>query len=333
MAIADLADVAPATGIIWAYRFAPDGNATLIPNDTVADALATPDAGWIWVHLGLADTRCRMWIAQAAPVSDLARELLAGPEQHLRLDSLGHEIVGVLPDLQQEFARPGDELVRLRFAMNARLLVTARQRPVHSVELIRRAIDAGKRFPAPVALLDALIDQFADAIARLSEKLGGELDSIEDHVMHEEPADERHRIGRIRLQSIRVHRQLSQLKGLFQRIEPRVSADDAATGEAIRALAQKLEAIDHEMASLHERARLLLDEMAARMTDVANRRLFTLSILTACLLPPTLVTGFFGMNTDDLPFQHTHGGTWLALLVALASASVSYWALRRMRAF
>ena len=46
------------------------------------------------------------------------------------------------------------------------------------------------------------------------------------------------------------------------------------------------------------------------MTEITNRRLFTLSILTACLLPPTLVTGFFGMNTKDMPFQNTDGGTW-----------------------
>ena len=84
---------------------------------------------------------------------------------------------------------------------------------------------------------------------------------------------------------------------------------------------------------MHERARLLLDEMAAKMTDITNRRLFTLSILTACLLPPTLVTGFFGMNTKDMPFQNTDGGTWFALLVAFAAGALSYWALRRMRAF
>jgi zinc transporter len=69
------------------------------------------------------------------------------------------------------------------------------------------------------------------------------------------------------------------------------------------------------------------------MTAVTNRRLFTLSILTACLLPPTLVTGFFGMNTKDLPFQESHGGTWMALLVAAAAGGACYWALRRMRAF
>jgi zinc transporter len=55
-------------------------------------------------------------------------------------------------------------------------------------------------------------------------------------------------------------------------------------------------------------------------------------ILTACLLPPTLVTGVFGMNTKDLPFQNTDGGTWYALAIAMAAAAVAYWLLRRLRA-
>jgi zinc transporter len=333
MTTTDLADVAPATGIIWAYRFGADGKASPIPNSEVDAALAAPGAGWIWVHLALADNRCRTWIAQAAPVSELARELLAGPDRHMRLDIIGHEIIGVVPDLHQGFVRAGEDIVRLRFAMTERMVITARQQPAHSLELTRRAIESGKRFPSAVSFLDAVIDQFADTIAHMADQLGDELDAVEDHVMHEEPADERHRIGRVRLQAVRVHRQLAQMRSMFQRLEPRIAADNVAVAAAIRTLAQKLEAIDGEVASLHERARLLLDEMAAKMTEVTNRRLFTLSILTACLLPPTLVTGFFGMNTEDLPFQHSHGGTWLALAVAAAATAVSYWALRRMRAF
>ena len=38
------------------------------------------------------------------------------------------------------------------------------------------------------------------------------------------------------------------------------------------------------------------------------------------------------MNTKDLPFQTTDGGTWMAFAVALAASAVSYWALRRLRA-
>ena len=309
MGTSDLADATPATGIVWAYRFRPDGAAEPISQDKIEAG-----AGWIWLHLGLADTRCRAWIAQHAPISDLAREVLAGPDRHLRLDILGHEIVGVVPDLHQEFAQSGENLVRLRFVMTERMLITARQRPAHSIESNRRAIESGKRFPTAISFLDAVIDQFADAIARMAETLGDELDRAEDHVLHEEPDDERQRIGRVRLQSVRVHRQLAQLRGMFHRLEPRLAVHDAQVASAIGALAQKLDAIDHEVGSIHERARLLLDELDAKMMAVTNRRLFTLSILTACLLPPTLVTDFFGMNTKDMPFQNTEGGTWLARL-------------------
>ena len=333
MQTSDLADATPATGIVWAYRFRVDGTAEPIAQEKIEDALNDRGGGWVWIHLALADTRCRNWVGQHAPVSELARDVLAGPDRHLRLDIVGQEILGVLPDLHQEFAKPGENLVRLRFVMTERMLITARQRPVHSIEVNRRAVESGKRFPTAISFLDAVIDQFADAIGRMAETLGDELDRAEDHVMNEEPADERQRIGRVRLQAVRVHRQLAQLRSMFYRLEPRLTAHSAQIAIAIRALAQKLDAIDNEVGSLHERSRLLLDELDARMTAVTNRRLFTLSILTACLLPPTLVTGFFGMNTKDMPFQNSDGGTWMAAAVALAAALACYWALRRMRAF
>jgi zinc transporter len=68
------------------------------------------------------------------------------------------------------------------------------------------------------------------------------------------------------------------------------------------------------------------------MAAITNRRLFTLSMLTACLLPPTLVTGIFGMNTKDLPLQQIEGGTWFAMALAAAAGGFAYWALGRLRA-
>jgi zinc transporter len=116
--------------------------------------------------------------------------------------------------------------------MTERMLITARQRPAHSIESNRRAIESGKRFPTAVSFLDAVIDQLADAIARMAETLGDELDRAEDHVMHEEPDDERQRIGRVRLQAVRVHRQLAQLRGMFHRLEPRLAAHDTIVAAA-----------------------------------------------------------------------------------------------------
>jgi len=96
---ANTADATPESGIVWIYHFEPDGIAKFVPNENVEPALAD-HVGWTSVHLSLADARCRAWVAQNAWLSELAREMLLGPDEHLRLDVLGHEIVGVVPDLQ-----------------------------------------------------------------------------------------------------------------------------------------------------------------------------------------------------------------------------------------
>jgi len=331
-ATGDTADATPESGIVWAYHFDPDGTARLVANEGVGEAIAS-HVGWTWVHLSLADARCRKWIGHSTFMSELARETLLGADEHMRLEVVGDEIVGVVPDLQQEFSQAGDLLVRVRFVMSERMLISARRSPAHAVERNRRAIESGKRFPTAISLLDAIVDQFADVVGHMAEQLGAELDTIEDNLLHDEPADHRPRLGRVRSQAVRVHRQLQQLRGTFHRLEQRLVMEKSAIARPIGALAQKLDAIDHEFGSVHERSRLLLDEMAAKMTDITNRRLFTLSILTACLLPPTLVTGFFGMNTKDMPFQNIDGGTWFAAVIAFLGGAVTYWALRRLRAF
>ena len=56
------------SGILWAYRFAPDGTAQRIEGERIDDILAQPD-GWTWVHLALANHRCREWVTERAPLS------------------------------------------------------------------------------------------------------------------------------------------------------------------------------------------------------------------------------------------------------------------------
>lgn len=318
-------------GVISAYRFAADGSATKL-DVAQLDAELADTHGWLWLHLNLSNRRCHDWLGVNAPISELARETLVDPDEHVRLDIFGDEIVAVLPDLHQEFLQEGDDLVRVHFAISPRLMITARRKPLRAIELTRRAIDLGRKFPTPVSLFDAIADQFADVIGRYSAGLGDELDVVENHVLHDEIDDERMRLGRVRLQAIRTRRQLSQIRALFHGVEEREDVESEALSTAMRKLAQKFDALDYEFSALYERARLLQDEIAGRMTAITNRRLFTLSVLTACMLPSTLVTGFFGMNTKDMPFQSGDGGTWYALLLVIAAGGLTWWLLRRTKA-
>ena len=324
-------ELATIAGMVWAYRFDPNGTATALTEREVPSALAAAD-DWVWLHFGLADARCRDWLAHHAPVSELAHNVLVGRDEHLQLDQFGGEILGILPDLHRELGHAGQTIARLRFVMTERLLLSSRRTPLHSVEVTHRAIEAGQRFMSPVALIDAIVDQFADAVSALAQTFGERLDEVEARVLEEEIEHDGTGLGRIRLESVRVRRELGHLRTLFHRLEARLGSHSTTIAGVVRALVLKLDSIEHEMTAVYERARLLQDEVGAKMATVTNRRLFTLSVLTACLLPPTLVTGFFGMNTKDLPFQQTDGGTWFALLVAFAAGAATFWVLRRLRA-
>ena len=317
-------------GLISAYRFVGEGAGRKIDPANLEHEIADPD-GWIWLHFGLADLRCRDWLSQTPLVSETARATLLDTDEHIRLDIFGDEVVGVLPDLHHEFDEDGDDLVRLHFAMTGRIFITARRRPVHSIELTRRAIDAGRLFPTAVSFLEGFADQFADFISKFCAALGDQLDTIESQLLHDEVEVEGQRmsLGKVRLRAISTRRQLSQIRSLFHRLEARADIQAKPIAFVMRSLAQKFDAIDYELSSLYERARLLQDEIAGRMTEITNRRLFTLSVLSACLLPATLVTGFFGMNTKDMPFQNGDGGTWYALVAVFLAGGLTYWMLRR----
>ena len=57
----------------------------------------------------------------------------------------------------------------------------------------------------------------------------------------------------------------------------------------------------------------------------------TLTVLTAIFLPLNLITGFFGMNFDGLPFIHESTGVWVAVGLMLAVAVVLWFVFRRQR--
>jgi magnesium transporter len=63
------------------------------------------------------------------------------------------------------------------------------------------------------------------------------------------------------------------------------------------------------------------------ITHRLNDMLALLTILSAVLLPLTLITGFYGMNIDNLPFAHNGIGSLiflLALMVVLAVGVLAY---------
>jgi zinc transporter len=97
-------------------------------------------------------------------------------------------------------------------------------------------------------------------------------------------------------------------------------------------LAQRLDALDHDIVEIRDRSRLLQEEVSAAIASQSDRSLTILTIITTVILPPTLVTGIFGMNVKGLPFNEDPSGfLWTAALMTASSLAV-FWVMKKIGA-
>ena len=327
-------------GALWLYRFDAAGRAQVLDaTKSGVETLHADDEHWHWLHLDLSDARSAQVVAKL-PLPDDAHATLLSPDSHVNLqldDDAAHGVFvdwahqrGV--DLAAEGQLRGDDGIGwLHFGLTPTLLVTARRQALRSVETARRAVGGGAVADSPVRLLELVAGRFADTVERSSDGLSVRLDRIEDRVLADSIGEERRDLAQLRHQTVRLHRPLTAMRRVLKQFEQRHPADtEHELLPAVSRLNQRLDDLDGDVATLQERARLLQDEVAAKLAERTNRHLYVLSMVTALLLPPSLVAGLFGMNLPGLPFAHSTHGLAFALLLGVASSVVVYLALRRM---
>jgi zinc transporter len=118
---------------------------------------------------------------------------------------------------------------------------------------------------------------------------------------------------------------------LFHRLEQK-NADHHNPALRLQAgrLAQRLDGLDHDVVELRERARLLEEELRFKLEEESNRHLHALSVVTMLLLPPTLVSSMFGMNTKGLPLTDVESGFLWAAALMIGSSALAYLIMRRL---
>ena len=312
-------------GLICAFRIDEDGTAEALPVD---QPIELSGAGWLWLHLDLTKVPATQWLA-AAGLPEPAVAMMLSHDRHQQLHVAGDFVYGILADLVREIHGAGDEVGFLRFMMTDRLLVSGRHHPLCAIELTRSALQSGEARPLHCAsLLELIVEHVADGIDGVADDLAVTLDESEDQLAARSIGAARRNLATVRRSSVRLHRLLSGLRSVLARLE-RQGTKPADPRLQLRAgrLAQRLDELDHVILELRERGYRLQDEVSATLNEETNRHLHLLSILTALLLPPTLVAGLFGMNTKLPLAESEHGFLWVMLIV-LGSSAAAYLVLR-----
>lgn len=311
-------------GFICAFRF-DESHASQMTWNEVMDHRPSGST-FTWLHVKTADVKVQHWMEHQSGIADYISEFLLSSDTHTGLHATGGAVYGTLTDMKMEIGDTGTEKGALHFYMDSTRLLTLRTQPLCSTNLLRQKVMDGAEFDNPMDLFAELLRCLADGFNARLENLNDKVDDIEFSVLSDRRPEDRSELSGIRRQLAELRRYIAperRLVSQFNRLRP-----SWVPPAALEDLTQALDELNEMHASveaLYERAKLLQEEIASQMSEQMNRNLMALSILTALLMPATLVSGIFGMNVAGLPGLHDEGSFFLVmgLMVGLGVATVA----------
>ncbi len=200
-------------------------------------------------------------------------------------------------------------------AMRTDLLVTYHTGGLASVQAVGDRLDRGAiSFARPMLLLHRLLDVMNDVFLPFVDHLDRRLDVIEEDILSE--PTERTRIDLYALQRdvIQLRRIVVPQAEVIRRLgRERPSGWEPSDESLVRDLYDHLNRMVALSDSYHQLLASAMDSYRSSLDDRLNDMLATLTIVSAVLLPVSVIAGLLGMNFSNIPGASSGNGFWITI--------------------
>lgn len=324
-------------GLIWGYHFQPGKPAQAI---TAAQAFGhwqhhgnLPPGEFIWLHFSLSNSSTEPWLRRCFKLPQAFYESLHAGPGATRLEPDNNCLVVVMHDVLFDLTFDSSSVAKCNVYVDPQFLISARLRPLRSLERLRSAVRDGEIFSSSVNLLAHLLGDQANVLMQVLRRSTARVDDIEDKLLASRVAFSRGELGSLRRVLVRLQRLLAPEPASFFRLVNRpprwIRAEDITD---LRQAAEEFSAAVGDTQALIERVKLLQEELAALVNEQTNRTLYVLTLVTVLALPINLVAGLFGMNVGGVPLAESNRGFSVVIgILMLLTCLLAYLALVRKR--
>jgi zinc transporter len=320
-------------GLVCAYLRPPEGHWKEIGWEDIRNW--QPGQGLLWVHVDRASERAKSYLLNESGLDPLVAENLLAEETRPRAIEIEGNLLVSLRGVNLNPNADPDDMVSLRLWLTPERIVSARHRRVMAINDIRERIDKGH---GPENTGDFLVEAAGKLVERMSpviESLDETEDDIEDGVVLGEHKDTRARLAALRRETIGLRRYLAPQREAMTRIlgEP-ISWLDARHKARLREISDRTLRYVEDLDAIRERAAVIQDEVANRVSEEINKNMYMLAIVATVLLPLGFVTGLLGINVDGMPgSKDTPWAFWMVTGVLGAFVAIEIYIMRKLKWF
>ncbi|HEV2514870.1 MAG TPA: CorA family divalent cation transporter [Devosia sp.] len=165
---------------------------------------------------------------------------------------------------------------------------------------------------SPADLVARLALRAADRIEPLIERMGDNLDTIEETLMLNRAGDSRSRLAHLRRTLINMRRLIWPQRDVLTTLEIEdLSFFTARDRVRLREAAARTARLGDEMQTLSERAVLVHEQLLDTRAEQMNQTMLLLAAATVVLMPLTVISGILGMNVEGIPFHNSPYAFWI----------------------
>ena len=310
------------------HAFQLDGDGGVLPIDL--NATATQQSPF-WLHYDYKNKETSSWIQQTDLFNDQVKSSLTGKMNRMRMVRIGDGVLLTLQTLNNTAGQRPEQLVAFRIFMNSRLIVSCRHRRVHSLDSVIDDLKEGVGAQSTGEWLADVTDAMTDEISDFTDSLHERLIEMEDLILHGE-IPERGELALLRKQIIVVRRYMAPQRDMYSRLtaEKLLWLDDNDR-RRLQEISDRLGRCIEDLDGFIARTAIMSDEITNMMTEMMNRRIYTMSLMAMIFLPTTFLTGLFGVNLGGIPGnEFKFAFSAFCLLLACLIATVFWW-LKRSR--
>lgn len=293
----------------------------------------TPEQGVLWVHLDRTGTAAQEWVRNSSGIDAATAEtLLASQGNRPRVQRVDSGLLIVLRGPNRAEGEDVDDMPSMHMWISERQIVTLRRRRLMAGTEIRDAVAAGKGPTSASDFIVHMAERLNEPLAPIVQDIDDSIDALQEKVLFDYDPSLRRELQPARQAAINFRRHIAPQRDALSRLQAEpmtwlTPVDRAYLREIADHTARYVEDLD----AARERAGVAQDELNNQLAERMNRTMYVLTIFAALLLPPSLLTGLFGINVGGMPGVESRWAFAVVAIALPALAVIQFIILRRLR--
>jgi zinc transporter len=318
------------TGLLHALLLDGQGGARVLDGWDAVNAWS-PNDGVVWLNLDYSIADVAAWLPQRSSIDPLVLAALVDPDPRPRAVAHGEDLLMIVRAINLNAGAAPEDMISVRCFIEPRRIVTLRHRMSRSLDTLVAELRAGH---GPVSAGDfttRFLERTLELVVTRVDTLGDEIAGCEDEVLdRHHGADMRARLADHRRRAIQLRRFLApQREALGKLAAIALPWLDAMQRARLIEAADRMTRTVEELDAARDRAAVTQEELASRVGEATNQRLYVLSLVTVIFLPLGFICSLLGVNVGGVPLQHDDWAFWALLGAFIAGVGIQLYLFKR----